>query len=434
TVIAGVPGSYAGKLGSTIVALHRERVRWVTIRTRCLGGAASVLDAHHLQNQLTEVVSKRRASRPAAAALKRLRVVIECLGFIDISSVVSCVTDHSNPTTRGSMELGACTVCVDPSSCFTAHRMTMPFILEQCTSGMVCCVAFTGCHDDIKDEKLADAQSLIRIVNPDAAFLLAAEGLVSRTNDFDLILSEKSFNRDEAKRARYLLSHSRTPSTSARGEIQEVNLDFSAPILRGALSARLRSLSHMTSSSTNHSAGLGKVLAVQGLVTFITKSSSLRIEAKVKNHVITPVPPSGGPITPTPPSGAPITPTPPSGKSTTNTRRYNMKFYGFNLDESSLKDWLRLSGRQKPSRKCRKTRRNLTTSEIKHIQSSHATDPLPDGIFFNGTHYSSLLDNSKSYQHPCLERFITEYLEKENLKIDIFNKKLENQEFVDLFD
>ena len=37
-------------------------------------------------------------------------------------------------------------------------------------------------------------------------------------------------------------------------------------------------------------------------------------------------------------------------------------------------------------------------------QEEHCTDPLPDGVFFNGTQYCSLLDNARSYQHPCLEK------------------------------
>uniref|UniRef100_F7B2M0 Uncharacterized protein n=1 Tax=Ciona intestinalis TaxID=7719 RepID=F7B2M0_CIOIN len=425
TVVTGIPGSHADKLGASIVALHRERVRWVTIRTQCCRGDATLLNVEHLQRRLVEVVAKRRASRPGAAALKRLRVVVESIGYIPISSVVSCIVDHPDPSTRGTMMLGACTSCVDPMTCFVDHGVMTPNLLEQATSGTICCVAFTGHHDDLKDKNLAEAQSLMRAVNPDAAFLLAAGGKMTRTSDFDLVLSENSFNCDDSKRTRVLLRPGRVEMKKRSPDVtptplNEVTLHFSPPLLRGSFSARLRSLGHVT--------GVGDVIALTGVVaftdtpdedndvTFVTKTSTLELEPRVQPTMKTPAPP-------------PSKTTPDNSK-----KKYHLKFYGKNLIEEKLKCWLRMSGQQKPSRKCRKTRSNISKAEIKMIQATHETDPLPDGIYFNGTHYSSLLDNHKSYQHPCLEEFISEYLKQENQKIDSFNKKIENREYKDLFE
>ncbi|XP_078485430.1 dynein axonemal assembly factor 9 [Ciona intestinalis] len=417
TVVTGTPGSHADKLGASIVTLHRERVRWVTIRTQCCRGNATLLDVEHLVRRLVEVVAKRRASRPGAAALKRLRVVVESIGYIPISSVVSCIVDHPDPSTRGTMMLGACTSCVDPLACFVDPGVMTPNLLEQVTSGIICCVAFTGRHDDLKDKNLAEAQSLIRAVNHDTAFLLAAGGKMTRTSDFDLVLSEKSFNCEDAKRTRILLRPGRSPDTSPT-LINEVTLHFSPPLLRGSFSARLRSLGHVT--------GVGDVIALTGVVaftdtpdedndvTFVTKTSTLELEPRVQSTMKTPAPPPS--------------------KATPDNKKYHLKFYGKHLNEDKLKCWLRMSGQQKPSRKCRKTRTNISKAEIKMIQATHETAPLPDGIYFNGTHYSSLLDNQRSYQHPCLEEFISEYLKQENQKIDSFNKKIENRQYKDLFE
>lgn len=47
-------------------------------------------------------------------------------------------------------------------------------------------------------------QALVRNVNANAAFLLAAGGQVTRTGDFDLILNESNFESAEYRAARCL--------------------------------------------------------------------------------------------------------------------------------------------------------------------------------------------------------------------------------------
>jgi len=44
----------------------------------------------------------------------------------------------------------------------------------------------------------------VRAANPGAAFMLAAGGVVSRSADFDLVLSESSFNAPDCVRARHV--------------------------------------------------------------------------------------------------------------------------------------------------------------------------------------------------------------------------------------
>ncbi|CAK8688708.1 unnamed protein product [Clavelina lepadiformis] len=273
SIVAGIPGCHGDRLCSSLIALNRERVRWVVVKVKSKDGDAAATDVDHLQRQLTEFVSKRRATRPGAAASKRLRIIVEVTGFFDIADVVSSILNHRDPSTRGRMYIGAVTVCIDPLSCFVEHKRILPKVLEQCAAGLATCVAFTGTHEDIKDESLASMQTLIRLVNPGAAFMLASKGRTSRTGDFDLVLSEDSFQAPTNVITRHLampgLWNGSYVTGSSSIKIQDVVLEFSQPLLKGSFSARLRALKH---AMTGHPY-TGNVYMVQGVLAFTGERS-----------------------------------------------------------------------------------------------------------------------------------------------------------------
>nr|CAB3226765.1 uncharacterized protein C20orf194 homolog [Phallusia mammillata] len=427
SVVAGLPGSHVDHLCSSLVSLHKERVRWVTVRVKCNDRDASSMDVQHFQKTLTDVVSKRKAMRPGAAATKRLRVIVEVMGFIDIGPVIESIVNHPNPATKNNMHVGAVTTCVEPLSCLLEHKRFLPKMAEQCRAGLVNCIAFTGSSEDLKDKNLADMKTFIRSVNPEAAFLLAADGHTSRSGDFDLILSESAFNTADCIKTRHLSVPGLWNGSFDFGRpqlaLKKVNLDFSQPLLRGTFSARLRTLRHALAPPPYAE----NVYAVNGIVsftdspgcdndvTFVTCTGQLTVDQKSAPTQIK-------------------APAPPPSKNNQVSRPYNLSFYGVDLCEKTLKDWLRKCGRQKPTKKCHKTRTTLSKAEIKAIQDAHSTDPLPEGIFFNGTQYCSLLDNSRSYHHPHLNKFIDVYLSEENAKIDAFNHKIEKESLADMFD
>lgn len=99
----------------------------------------------------------------------------------------------------------------------------------------------------------------------------------------------------------------------------------------------------------------------------------------------------------------------------------------------ALKDILEKANKsKKPVLKEFKTKTSLSTAELEKIQSERSKESLPDGWFFNGSHYVSMSGDRSNYR-PDIDIFINEYLENINSKIREFNSKQEHSSYIDLF-
>uniref|UniRef100_A0A3P9ANZ4 Uncharacterized protein n=1 Tax=Esox lucius TaxID=8010 RepID=A0A3P9ANZ4_ESOLU len=123
----------------------------------------------------------------------------------DVLDVVQAVLSHPDQVVQSCFTIGAVTACVDPLSSYMEHRLVFPKLMEQCSQGIVSTVVFTGPTAERNNPVFQNIQQLIRSANPNAAFVHAERGAVTRNEDVTMILSENSFSEAQMLRARYLL-------------------------------------------------------------------------------------------------------------------------------------------------------------------------------------------------------------------------------------
>lgn len=426
SIICGHPSSGADGIGSQLVNLNKERVRWVIIRPTLNDEGA--VNGKLMEEQLSQAVQNKRVSRPSAAARKKLRILIVATGFFDLCEIIQCVMFHSESSVREQLPIGAVTVCVNPKAIHMVERENYPKFFDQCLQGVVNNFAFI--IEDIEmpsilDKTLVEAQSLVRNVNKQAAFIICPDSKLVRKNDFDMILAEDSFRQPKCLAERFLLrpelNAGRYLSVPSVPNISKIKVEFSQPLLKGTFCARLRGLKTSVTSPQPY----GSICFVSGCVAFTDEpkqdfslsfcSDTKQMDLIQRDSMLN-------------------QPAPPSKTSPQRSKAYYLDFYGIDMNHDELKDWLRKCGRQKPSKKSHKTKSRLTKAEIDTIHEDNCTRNLPEGYFYNGSFYVSLFDNKKLLRHPYMSQFIDEYLAVENDEIDAFNAAVDRQNIKDIFD
>ncbi|XP_070539878.1 dynein axonemal assembly factor 9-like [Ptychodera flava] len=428
-IISGIPGSHKEHLCNTLTNLAKEESRWTTLKPPL--DFVDEFNAKSLQNSLSSMVAanRKRGVRASASSRKQQRVLVMTPGFTDILEVVQAISCHPDPDVARLLRIGAVTTCVNPINSFMTHRYTFPKLLDQCAEGWVNNILFTS-STDLKNADLSSMQQILRAINSDVFFFLANGGEVTRSNDIDTILSETAFTESKRIKQRYLScpgwSLGKFDSGSATPDMVEVCLRFNQPLEKNRLMSKLRSLK----ASLGTNPFKGNIYCVRGRMKFtdsgdkatelyfVTQSGYLAMTAAE----VQPIPP------PQPPSAANGPVSPRRQAATANF----VVFTGVELDEGTLKDWLRATAKQKPQKKEHRTKKSMTKQELKNIHTKHHLDPLPEGWFYNGTQYVNM-SGEKSNSHPGLDQFIQQYLENINKQIDNYNAQIEQQTFSDLF-
>uniref|UniRef100_A0AAY5KEU1 Uncharacterized protein n=1 Tax=Esox lucius TaxID=8010 RepID=A0AAY5KEU1_ESOLU len=170
--------------------------RWVVYQS---GPGSPLFSASHLQRYLSCFLEKQRS--PGG----KPRLLLLTPGCTDVLDVVQAVLSHPDQVVQSCFTIGAVTACVDPLSSYMEHRLVFPKLMEQCSQGIVSTVVFTGPTAERNNPVFQNIQQLIRSANPNAAFVHAERGAVTRNEDVTMILSENSFSEAQMLRARYLL-------------------------------------------------------------------------------------------------------------------------------------------------------------------------------------------------------------------------------------
>ncbi|XP_035674114.1 uncharacterized protein C20orf194 homolog isoform X2 [Branchiostoma floridae] len=411
TILTGIPGSHKDNLCTSLVNINKEHGRWVVLRQPI--EITEGFDADSLQASLSAAVTaqRRRAAKASAAGKKKMRAVIVTPGFTDVLDVVLAVLCHPDPEVRSRLKVGAVTACVDPMNTFLEDRFLFPKVLDQCAPGWVNNIVFTSCTE-VQNPQLEVTQHLIRAVNPDAAFVLAERGEVTRSEDVELILSETLFSQPKMAQLRHLgtsgWSQGQVQSFPPSPTMQDVCIYFSLPLDRVKFQAKCKALKSALSPYPFH----GNVYCTKGHVQFldspkqyevihVTKSGYLSMVASETEH-------------------------------DTVDGDFCMVFTGCGLQEDVLKTWLRACTRQKPEKKAYRTEDSLSKQEIANIHRKHHLEPLPAGWYYNGTSYISM-DGQKADKHPHMDQFVADYLRQVNAGIDNYNKRINSKEYTDLF-
>uniref|UniRef100_A0A8K9V1G2 Dynein axonemal assembly factor 9 n=1 Tax=Oncorhynchus mykiss TaxID=8022 RepID=A0A8K9V1G2_ONCMY len=397
----GVPNCGVPRCGVPRCGCFPCVCRWVVYRPG--PDCSDCFSTSHLQRYLSCFLETQRAhgGKP--------RLLLLTPGCTDILDVVQAVLSHPDAVVQACFTIGAVTACVDPLSSYMEHRFVFPKLVEQCSQGIVSTVVFTGLAAEQKNPLLQTVQQLIRSANPNAVFILAERGAVTRNEDVKMILSESSFSEAQMMRARYLLY----PGWIYIVYSTMLNHVYFLPL--NILPVSLCPLAFKSALRPNPFRG--NVYNVSGKVLFSDSERMMEVSYNTVSGNLR--------ITQQPLGDSHQGDQEPSGCF--------LLFHGVGLTQEALKDWLRICVKQKEVRKVKKTHTSLSPQEIRTIHVKRHLDPLPPGFFYNGQQYVSFFGEKNNF-HPQMDQFIAEYVEEANREIDLFNNQLEQQQHQDLFD
>lgn len=336
--------------------------RWMVYRQ--VMDSSECFHAAHFQRYLSSALEaqQNRSARQSAYIRKKTRLLVVLQGYTDVIDVVQALQTHPDPNVKSSFTIGAITVCVEPLSCYMEHRFLFPKCLDQCSQGLVSNVVFTSHTTEQRHPLLVQLQSLIRAANPTAAFILAEDGIITRNEDIELILSENSFWSPQMLRSRYLLYPGWYEGKFDAGSVfplmVQICVWFGRPLEKTRFMAKCKAMQ----SSIKPSPFSGNIYHILGKVKFSDSERTMEVCHNTLANSLSIMPILEGP---TPPPDSRSTPQGGSGQ-----QECYLVFIGCSLKEESVKDWLRQSAKQKPQRKALKTRGMLTQQEIRNIHVS----------------------------------------------------------------
>lgn len=430
TILTGLPGCRSSDLCSFLVTFTKEHGRWIVYRQTM--DSPQCFSASHFQRFLAGLLEAQQNLGVHQPTLKstgkptgknnRLLVVLQ--GYTDVIDVVQALQTHPDPDVKSSFIIGTINTCVEPLSCYMEHRLLFPKFLDQCSQGLVSNVVFTSHATEQRHPLLVQLQSLIRAANPGVSFILAENGIVTRNEDIELILSESSFSSPQMMRARYLMYPGWYEGRYGAGPVfppmVQICVWFSRPLEKTRFVTKCKAIKSLLKPSPFS----GNIYHIMGKVKFSDADKVIEVCHNTAANSLSLVPVPEGPT----PSDSRNDP-----RDCSSQQEYFLVFIGCSLKEEDIKDWLRETAKQKPQRKALKTRGMLTLQEIKNIHVKRHLDPLPAGYFYNGTQFVNFFGDKMDY-HPLMDQFMNDYLEEANREIEKYNRELEEQEYHDLFE
>uniref|UniRef100_A0A8C4KDS0 Uncharacterized protein n=1 Tax=Dromaius novaehollandiae TaxID=8790 RepID=A0A8C4KDS0_DRONO len=424
TIITGLPGCRCSDLCTFLITFNKERGRWLVYRQTM--DSPECFSAAHFQRYLSGVLEAQQnhSVRQSAYTRKNKRLLVVLQGYTDIIDVVQALQTHPDPDVKSSFIIGAINTCVEPLSCYMEHRLLFPKFLDQCSQGLVSNIIFTSHATEQKHPLLVQLQSLIRAANPAVSFILAENGVVTRNEDIELILSESSFANPQMMRARYLMYPGWYEGKFGAGSVfppmVQICVWFNRPLEKTRFVTKCKAIKSLLKPSPFS----GNIYHIMGKVKFSDSDRVIEVCHNTSSNLLSLVPVQEGP---TPPDSRN------DNRDCSSQQEYFLVFVGCSLKEEDIKDWLRETAKQKPQRKALKTRGMLTLQEIKNIHVKRHLDPLPAGYFYNGTQFVNFFGDKMDY-HPLMDQFMNDYLEEANREIEKYNRELEEQEYHDLFE
>uniref|UniRef100_A0A8B9P387 Chromosome 20 open reading frame 194 n=1 Tax=Apteryx owenii TaxID=8824 RepID=A0A8B9P387_APTOW len=399
-------------------------LKWLVYRQTM--DSPECFSAAHFQRYLSSVLEAQQnhSVRQSTYTRKNKRLLVVLQGYTDIIDVVQALQTHPDPDVKSSFSIGAINTCVEPLSCYMEHRLLFPKFLDQCSQGLVSNIIFTSHATEQKHPLLVQLQSLVRAANPAVSFILAENGVVTRNEDIELILSESSFSNPQMMRARYLMYPGWYEGKFGAGSVfppmVQICVWFSRPLEKTRFVTKCKAIKSLLKPSPFS----GNIYHIMGKVKFSDSDKVIEVCHNTSSNLLSLVPVQEGP---TPPDSRN------DNRDCSSQQEYFLVFVGCSLKEEDIKDWLRETAKQKPQRKALKTRGMLTLQEIKNIHVKRHLDPLPAGYFYNGTQFVNFFGDKMDY-HPLMDQFMNDYLEEANREIEKYNRELEEQEYHDLFE
>ncbi|XP_043552353.1 dynein axonemal assembly factor 9 isoform X2 [Chiloscyllium plagiosum] len=424
TIIAGLPGSYKEELCTYIVNLNQEHGRWSVYRQ--MPDNCELFNVGQIHRFLSNVLEaqRNRTVHQSVYSRKKMRLLIVTPGYTDIIDVVQAIQMHPDSEVQSAFVIGTIATCINPQCSTMEHRLFFPKLLDQCSQGLVSNVVFTSLTSEQRHPLLMHLQKLIRVANPNVGFILAEKGAVTRNADVEMILSETSFSEPSMLRARYLMFPSwwngKFRSGSVFPQMTQICIKFNRPLEKARFVTKCKALKIALKSFPFD----GNIYHVRAQLKFSDSEKKFEIYHNTQINTFSMVSLQDSP-----------SPPPLQGDGKTNGRKLDsfVVFIGCMLKEETMKDWLRQCASQKLQKKPLKTLDTLTKQEIKNVHIKRHLELPPPGWFYNGNQFVNFFGEKSDY-HPLMDTFIEEYLSEVNKEIEKYNREIEKQECVDLFE
>lgn len=343
-----------------------------------------------------------------------MKILLVVSAYIEVVEVVGAVTHHPDKNTREACYISSVNTCIDVRNLFLCNHTCFPKVIEQCREGWVNNLVVSGLKQKgKKDERL----SFIRKLNPQCNIIEVISNSYIDGAGVDSICSPDHFNTHTLAITRHITcpgwySRQYIPKPPFL-EISHISISFPGALCKARFMCQLKAL-HQKEGRVfvDRLVMAGSVFYLGGRSTFVEDVNVYNIECTPRSNAI---------------SLTTITKPLPQGAKNCFT------FTGYQLSREQVISWLESCATKAPSVAKLLTAATLSEQERKELCGEAAKEKLPEGWFYNGTSYVSMLEGKKT-EHPLYQGCVEKYLAKRNMEILENNQEIEKMGKLSIFD
>ena len=402
TVLAGIPGSNQEKICSLITENSKTYGQFIVLRQPL--GSETLFSADDLQKTLFTL--SQRGGDP-------IRVLVVVSAYVEISDIISPIVHHAHKLTKQACHISSVNTCVDVRNLFICNNTCFPKIIEQCQEGWVNSIIVTGLQQSGKDDRL----QFLRRLNPNCNIIEVLGNNFIDKESLDEICSPDLFHKHPLPISRHLsapgwFSRNYTPSPPFI-DVQYVKVSFDGVLCKARFMSHLKGL-HQKEGRVylDRLVASGSIFYLGGRTKFSDDDKVYTIECTPRSDAIS--------------LNVFNKPLPPAAKNC-------FVFTGYHISEEQVKNWLEGCLPKPPCKKEKYTKYMLTPEEHHMLKEEASQEALPEGWFYNGSSYVSMLEGGKKMEHPKYEGIVQKYLGMKNTEIEKFNDQVDKTKVPSLF-
>jgi hypothetical protein len=404
TLLIGIPGSNQEKICSIITEGTKEDNHFIVLRQPL--GSEDLFSAHNLQKAL-HMLTKRGNDQ--------IRVMVIVSAYVEVPEVVAAIVHHPDKFVRQSCHVSSVSTCIDLRNLFISNRTCFPKIIEQCSEGWVNNIIASGC-DPSKQKGKDERINFLRAINPSCNIIeVAGNNFIDKEN-LDEICAADAFGVSTLPISRHLtapgwysLKYKPNPPFIP---ITYLTVSFSGDLCKARFMSHLKNL-HQKEGRVyvDRLMMSGSIFYVGGRTKFSDDGNLYAIECTPRSEAIS--------------LNIFNKPLPPGSKNC-------FVFTGYQITEEQIKQWLQGCAPKPPAKKEKYTKFSLSSKEREMIKMEASREKLPEGWFYNGSHYVSMMEG-KRMEHPLFDDIVQRFIERKNQEIELFNRQIDAAKVSSLF-
>lgn len=405
TLLVGIPGSNQEKICSIVTESTKNEHHFIVLRQPL--GSEDLFCSENLQKALTML--RKRGNDP-------IRVLVIVSAYVEIPEVITAIVHHPDQLVRKSCHVSSVSACVDLRNLFISNQTCFPKIIEQCSEGWVNNIIVTGGNPATKRGK-DERMIFLRTLNSSCSIIEVEGNNYIDKESLDEICSLDSFNMPPLPISRHLTapgwySLKYTPNPPFIS-VNYVTVSFSGDLCKARFMSHLKSL-HQKEGRVyvDRLMMSGSLFYIGGRTKFSDDPNLYTLECTPRSEVIA--------------LNIFNKPLPPGSKNC-------FIFTGYQITKEQVKNWLEGCAPRPPTKKEKYTKFSLTAKEKEILKNQAKQEKLPEGWFYNGSHYVSMMDGKKM-EHPRFDEILQNFVDRKNEEIEIFNRKIDAEKPASLFE